>query len=300
MTWKKLAAAIAATFVITNSLMAPAAAFPASWRLLEALFTGGTPAIGRPRSIDLTETPDIITPRKTAVSSSTPHFKWNQVPQILSYRVILRGPSGILWETSVAGNEITYAGVPKLRSSVRYTLTVKTETYEDASGFVTVISPEDVSSSGTSFYVLAEADLAPLNENLAAIAGQDLTPLAIGLRQARLYREYDLMSDAIALLESLKERELDSGVLHRLLGELYLQVELSAQARAAFTQARAIALETGAAAEQADASVFLAHIAMGARNPEEAMIFLAEAQGLYRTLGDGEKAQAVADWLATL
>lgn len=297
---KRLSAIVATAVVITTSLGTPASAFPASWRLLDALFTGGTPAIGRPRSANLINTPYIITPRKTAVTDSAPDFKWHPVPNIASYRVTLRGPSGILWETLVQGSEIEYIGTPRLNAGVRYSLIVKTETYRDSNGFATEIAPEDVSSSRASFYMLPETEQIQLNEELIAAAGQGLTPLAIGIRQARIYRDHNLMGHAISLLESLKAEAIDSVVLHRLLGEMYLQVELSTYAHSAFTQARSVALETGSLSGQADASVFLAHIAIGNRNPEKATEFLEEAYGLYQAIGDGVKAQAVADWLAAL
>lgn len=301
---KQLVAATTAVLIVLSSWTTPAVAVP-GWRFLRELFSGGEPEVGSPRSGIYTDIPYVIAPRKTAILNSTPQFQWNPVLNAASYTVILRGPDGILWEeTGLEDNEITYPGVPALEPNVRYALTIRAE-IEAESGAQSTIASTDEGIPGLSFYLLPEANLAQLNTDLEGNVAAALTALAAGLEKAQTYRDYNLMSEAIALLESLKENATaedttDSVALYRLLGELYLQVGLNTQARDAFTQAQTLALETANLGEQADVSAFLAYLALGTRERDKAIQLLNEAQTLYSDLGDEDKANATADWLATL
>ena len=296
---KQLAAITTAILIVSSSWGPPAVAVP-GWRFLRELFSGGDPEVGSPRNGIDTNIPYVITPRKTAILDSTPRFEWNPVPNATSYNVTLRGPNGILWEDTVTeASTITYPGSPALEPNIKYALTIRTEV-DEASGLPSTVASTDEGIPGLSFYVLPEADRAQLTIALDAIAAEDLTSLAVNLERAKTYRDYSLMSDAIALLESLKGEYPDSVALYRLLGELYLQVRLNTQARDAFTQVQALASVTQNFAEQADANVFLAYLALGSREPNTAIQLLNEAQALYSDLGDEDKASATADWLATL
>ncbi|MEO0536544.1 MAG: hypothetical protein AAF215_22030 [Cyanobacteria bacterium P01_A01_bin.123] len=294
---KQLATAVITILLVGNSLIMPAMAVP-GWRFLRELFTGGQPQVGSPRGGTRSDIPYVITPRRTAILGSTPQFQWNPVPSASTYTVTLRGPDGVLWETVAETSEIAYAGSPALEFDVQYSLIIKTQLNSGTSN-PTIISSADEGLPGLSFYRLPEADVERLEADLGAIAAQNLTPLDADLARARLYRDYNLMSDAIALLENLSDASIQSVALYRLLGELYLQVNLNTRAGNAFTQTRALALDTGNLAEQADANVFLAHLALGTRNPDEAVRLLNEAQALYLRLNHEAEAEAIANWLAT-
>lgn len=295
---KYLIAAAIALLITSHSWIAPVAAIP-GWQFIRELFTGGEPGIVGSRVGNRSDIPYLITPRKTAILTPTPRFQWHPVSMASSYTVTLRGPNGILWETTVAENQVTYTGSRTLEPDLRYSLVVRTEVSRDTGGPMTVASTDE-GLPGLAFYVLPEAEVSQLNRDLAAVADEDLSALEANIMRARVYREYNLMSDAIALLESHSTTGENSVAVYRLLGELYLQVGLNLRARTAFSQARELALETGERSEQADANAFLAHIALGERDPDTAIQLLNEAQALYVELDDPIKAKEVSDWLEAL
>lgn len=291
-----LAAAALATVIVGTSWISPVMAIP-GWQFIRELFSGGEPGIVGSRGGIRGDIPYLITPRKTAVLSSTPSFQWNAVATASSYTVTLWGPDGILWETIARTNRIDYPAFPPLEPGTNYALTVKTEHQQGNNGPVAVASTDE-GVPGLGFSVLTETDTVQLARQLEAIAS-DLDPVVAGLERARIYREYALMGEAIRLLESLRVDAPDSIECHRLLGELYLQISLNRRARSMFTRSRSLATEAGDLAEQADASVFLAHIALSDRDSETAIQLLTEAQTLYSTVNNPSKRDAVIDWLAT-
>lgn len=294
---KKIVVVCILTIGIGHGLIAPATAIP-GWRFLRELITGSDPEVGNPRVGADPNIPYIISPRKTAILTPTPRFRWNSVTAASTYTVTLRGPDGIVWESVVEDHEIIYPGTPTLEPDIPYSLTIKTELSPGADG-VTTVTSTDEGIPGLSFYLLPQAEIDQLRLELATIAQQNLTPLEATLKQARLYRDYNLMDTAIALLESFRRERSCAIEISRLLGELYLQVSLNTFARDAFTEARRLASETENLVAQADASVFLAYLALGSQTSDEAIQLLHEAQTLYSSQNESEKAEAVADLLAT-
>ncbi|MEO0349471.1 MAG: hypothetical protein AAF282_05405 [Cyanobacteria bacterium P01_A01_bin.15] len=279
--------------VLGHGVITPAHAIP-GWQFIRELFSGGRPAVGSPRGGTRNDIPYIITPRKTAILTPVPEFRWHPVPRALSYTVTLRGPEGIVWTTTVAEPRITYGGEPALEPGVPYSLTVKAEAIAANS---TLTSTEE-GLPGLAFYLLPNEQRTQLMEAVGTLQPPDT--LAESLALAKTYRDYNLMGEAISLLERYSSAGTTSIELNRLLGELYLQVRLNRNARDVFEQARALAESAGDLRQQADINSFLAHIALGMRQPDEARQHLAEAEALYINLGDGAKADSVNAWLAVL
>ncbi|MEM1240721.1 MAG: hypothetical protein AAGI45_12845 [Cyanobacteria bacterium P01_H01_bin.26] len=279
--------------VLGHGVITPAQAIP-GWRFIRELFSGGRPAVGSPRGGTRNDIPYIIAPRKTAILTPVPEFQWHAVPRALAYTVTLRGPEGIVWTTTVSEPRVTYGGDPALEPGVSYSWIVKAEAIAANS---TLTSTEE-GLPGLSFYLLPNEQRTQLMEAVGSLQPPDT--LAESLALARIYRDYNLMGEAIALLERYRSTGATSIELNRLLGELYLQVRLNRDARHVFERARALAESAGDLGQQADSNAFLAHIALGMRQPDKARQYLAEAEALYVNLGDGAKADSVNAWLAVL
>lgn len=290
---KGLVTVAIAALVLGHGVITPAHAVP-GWRFIRELFSGGRPAVGSPRGGTRNDIPYIITPRKTAILTPVPEFQWHAVPRALAYTVTLRGPEGIVWTTTVTEPRVTYGGDQALKPGVPYSLTVKAEAIAANS---TLTSTEE-GLPGLSFYLLPNEQKIQLMETIETLQPPDTVAESLAL--AKTYRDYNIMGEAIALLERRRSEGATSIELNRLLGELYLQVRLNRDARNVFEQARALAESTDDLRHQADINAFLAHIALGMRQPDVARQYLAEAEALYVKVGDGAKADSVNAWLAVL
>ena len=268
-------------------------------QIIERILTGGEPLQGDPRSGTYEIIPYVITPRNTTILTHTPRFEWNPIPDALTYTVTLRGPHGvILWEDTFNDTSITYAGNPRLLPGVGYSITIEAEVAGEHGDRKTVRSTKE-GVAGLAFYLLPEVAERQLNVDLAAVEAMNLAPLEAALERANIYRNYDLMSNAIALLESTSQDVAASADLYRLLGELYLQIGLNTNAQTAFTEAKSLASATGDLTTEADVNVFLAYIALRERSSEETIRLLEEAQMFYQDSGANGRATLVTDLLTT-
>lgn len=278
----------------------PGNAIP-GWEFLRELFRGDEAQIGKTRTRE--DIPYLITPRRGAILDAQPQIIWNLVLPNTSYTVILRGKD-FLWETTVTGNTTTYTGTDPLVPGEFYTITITTATAETSPhGEEAISSALEGVSPNRYFYLLSEAERERLDTELAAIATDTgLSSVEVAVTRATLYQEYNLLSDAIAHLEDAWNKGETSLALYRLLGELYMQVELNRHAEPAFTELRTLALALGDRQAQADANSFLAYLLLDVRNPDEARQLqakqlLEEAEQLYRELGDDAKVQAITELL---
>lgn len=276
----------------------PGNAIP-GWEFLRELFRGDEAQIGKTRTRE--DIPYLITPRRGAILDAQPQIEWNLVLPNTSYTVILRGKD-FLWETTVTGNTTTYTGTDPLVPGEFYTITI---TAADVSphGEESISSALEGVLPNRYFYLLSDAERERLDIELAAIATDaSLSSVNVAVATATLYQEYNLLSDAITHLEDAWNKGETSLALYRLLGELYMQVELNRHAEPAFTELRKLALVLGDRQAQADANSFLAYLLLDVRNPGEATQLqakqlLEEAEQLYRELGDDAKVQAITELL---
>lgn len=154
--------------------------------------------------------PYIISPRRTLLLNGRPIIRWNPVKDATSYTVIVKGPSGYLWQNEVTENEVVYPGEPVLKPGVYYTIIV------DANTGASSLDDENLVQG---FEVINESDRLNL-QNAAATTEEE------SLKLAKLYRENSLRSEAIAILEKLATRGSDNEEIYQLLGKLYREIGL--------------------------------------------------------------------------
>lgn len=288
---------IAFSILIGFCLSLPAAALP-GLRFIRQLFTGGEPEIATPRADFNQNIPYIISPRKTAILTPAPHFEWNSVPTASQYTVTLRGPSGIVWQVTTENNEIIYSG-PLLEHSIKYALIIDAEVHEEPDKTV-IISSTLEGPYGLFFYILSQEEIERLSLELSAADDSELDLLNASLERVRIYRDYNLLSNAISLLEELKNQNYSSALMFRILGEIYLQTGLNSRSYSAFSYASDLAVETGDFQQVADINAFLAYLALARRDVDEAIRLLNHAKNIYSNLGSDYKVEEVVEWLEIL
>lgn len=135
---------------------------------------------------------------------------------------------------------------------------------------------------------------------IAKLKQLKLTQEAEGLGLAYLYQSYELKAEAIELLEGLIKRENQSAAVYQLLGDLYLQVGLSQQAKDPYLQALELAKQTEDIEEQAEAQVGLGEAYYGLGNKDKAVDLLNQAKMRYAALGDKSKVQELENRINSL
>lgn len=158
--------------------------------------------------------PYVISPRRTLLLNGRPIIRWNPVKDATSYTVIVKGPSGYLWQNEVTENEVFYPGEPILKPGVYYTIIV------DANTGASSLDDENLVQG---FEVINESDRLNLQNAAATI---EATTEEESLKLAKLYRENSLRSEAIAILEKLAATGSDNQEIYQLLGKLYREIGL--------------------------------------------------------------------------
>jgi hypothetical protein len=170
----------------------------------QAMVTGQTR--GGPRG------PILMAPRLGKIFGSNPVFEWDYhghegLVFVLSddqHREIFRAP--------VNGRRYSYPGdAPKLTPGKTY--------------FWTVYAELTAPATSAGFIVLADEQRSQVEERLAAIAGSD--PYQVELARARLFTEYRLWYDAIAIYTDLISRFPHEPIIYEERGTIYAQLPIT-------------------------------------------------------------------------
>ena len=265
------------------------------------------------------EIPFIISPRSTAVINNRPTLRWNSVSGVSRYRVSIedqRVGEGKDWTTEVSDSGMEYPNqlpgnspvkyievdyptdAPSLEPGVVYLAIVTTQEQVEATDtcrngwekqpedpFLCITSSTKDEGKGLGFYLVEENEAQQI-QKLAANIKQELAGEAQALALAHLYKENDLMMDAIVTLETLVEQGSQTTGIYRFLGNLYQEVQLSQLAEVRYTKAIELAKDSNDLVGQATAQFGLAKVlaARGAR--DEAIKIGTEAKDVYATLVD--------------
>ena len=286
----------------------------------------GCPLVARTQSGSITvravqnlKIPFIIAPRRTAVLDARPKIRWNPVSGVSQYTVSLkeRGVSQEIWTTKVSDRtpvsdrtlagavkyiELDYpADAPSLEPEVDYQIIVTTQKQVEATDncpkdwlkqldrpTVCLISSTRDTGRGLGFYLLSQDKIQQV-QKLAAEIEREFDGEAKALALAHLYRENNLMMDAIATLKDLLKQGNHTTGVYRFLGELYQQSELNQLAELQYVRAIELAKDARDLVGQASAQSSLAEI-LAAKNANQKAIEIAqEAKNAYEILGDTAK-----------
>lgn len=176
-------------------------------------------------------TPVVLSPRKTKLLSANPTLRWTPVKGASAYKVEVRGEDvkhRLDWSTMITqSTELFYPKTaPHLESDVDYKLIVAAN---DRRG-----SPSNGRFLG--FSLLSSNDRKAVLKKQKQIEHLQLAAGPTQFLIARLYADHQLYAEAIERLEVISQTFKEAAV-KRLLGDLYMRVELARQAEADYLTA---------------------------------------------------------------
>ncbi|WP_017711350.1 tetratricopeptide repeat protein [Prochlorothrix hollandica] len=244
--------------------------------------------------------PYALSPRKSAIRAVQPLLRWNPVPGATRYQVTLMGIDNN-WSTETSETQVRYSGEIPLEEGLPYVIRVKTDTGVSAQ-----------QPSSLLFWRIDAETEATIAAAEAELDTQDLSPLGNLLARVELYRQFELFSEAIDLLnawvteetatpqtpDSATDPQADPPVpavsvpavsVQQLLGELHQTIGLNQLALDHYSQALALAQTQADLPGQAQAQWDQAEALWLLGRKEDSAAAWRVAQDLYRTWGDEEQ-----------
>ncbi len=231
----------------------------------------------------------IISPRNTDLLTNRPLLRWNPVAGTTRYIVKIEG-SGLNWQTETNNTQIIYPGEPPLQQGKRYRLVVTTDKGVSS----------DNKQGNLRFSLLETQKVELVRSEIAKIQQQKLGQEAEGLALAYLYQSNELKAEAIELLEKLVKQKSQTIGVYQLLGNLYLQIDLSSQAKDNYSKALELAQKAQDIEAKAEAQVGLGEANNGLEKTKEAKEWLEKAKANYLTLGDDSQAEKLEQRIAEI
>jgi hypothetical protein len=176
----------------------------------------GTSSISGLRSGDKSTALVATSPCQTKVRDARPTFRWSAEDPSLELNVVLYHESGVHWQSTVSGvTSVAYpTDAPALVPGVSYSWTLETAD--------PLVSPP-LRTPASFFEVIAAADVATLEKDLASIDAKKPGPTTYHLLRASLYFDRGLVADAIAETQAAVATDPDNPSLHAILGRLYAE-----------------------------------------------------------------------------
>lgn len=231
--------------------------------------------------------PLVLSPRMTKLLSEHPLLRWTEAKGSTVYYLAVRGPE-LLWTKKVVSKtELLYPDdAPKLESGQQYKLIVAVDAEH---------SSEIEEANGLGFSVL------PSKERKTVLAEQGQLE-HLGLEEgptqyliARLYASHGLNAEAIQKLEN-DAKSFQVAATERLLGELYLRVQLPRQAESHYLKSLSLSQNEQDEEGQMQCHLALATIYLKAlgnagavREHLEAAIAIADKVGDDRSIQEDRK-----------
>ena len=176
----------------------------------------GSGSISGLRSGEKASTLVPLSPVQTKVRNATPTFSWRIEDESLELRFTLYNESGVHWQSDIAdASSLAYpASAPALSPGVSYSWTLETTD--------PMVSPP-LRTTAAFFEVIAPADVASLDKELAEIDAEKPGEVTYRLMRASLFFDRGLVEDAIDETETALASDPDNASLHAILGRLYAE-----------------------------------------------------------------------------
>jgi hypothetical protein len=169
---------------------------------------------------DLIGIPYLISPRATRIVDSKPIIQWNPVSNIEEYTIQLIG-GNITWTETSDKPYIEYSGRRSLQPDVWYSVIVTTDDGR---------SSKDEEIAGIGFSPINEAQVETLQDAIYRINSMDIREESKPLAIAHLYIRFNLISDAIDLLNQMIDNGYSSSAIQLTLAEQYSSIGLYIEA----------------------------------------------------------------------
>ena len=234
--------------------------------------------------------PYVISPRATSLLTDKPMLRWNGATGANRFRVTVRG-GNLNWTAVFSRTQACQRGICELvypinkplQPEVSYKLVVEANTNR---------SSEEDTTNGLGFKVIEAMEAREIKRMQRRLERQQqgISEETKALFLANRYAEYNLMAEAIEILEALP-REKKIPQVYRLLGDLYLQIGLILEAEEQYTEAVKLAGGRENLVELATAKVGLGEVNYARSQIEEGISLLEEAQQIYEELGDIQRVE---------
>ena len=239
------------------------------------------------------------------VSVGNPILRWPLVEEATAYslrvwdcgQAVFNCTDEAIWEETVEGLEVPYNG----------------PTLEPGRNYLLEVSAVDGSSPSLAYLTLRRLDegqAAVLQAAVEKLETAEVSAEVRALALARIYLEVaerdtlppegvGLILEAIPRMEAVAA-ESTTPYVHRLLGDLYLQVGLLDAAQMAYEMVLSLSEQSDDLMSRAAAQVGLANVAAARGERSMAEIWLQQSRVNYVLLGEGERKELVEDWLQKL
>ena len=230
--------------------------------------------------------PYVVRPRNTALMGNQPQLQWHPLPGVDSYTVTLISDDGRdRLPVEVSGDQVEWpADWPPMEARATYVLVVEGAGARSDKG--------NEQHAGLGFWLLDEADAEVVSTLESQLRARPVSPTAMPLLVAELYRGHDLHAEAAELLEGLATSS-GSAPVWLALGQTYLATGLASETTSALDEAMAVARATGQQDVEAAVRVGLALTARLQDDAATADAHLRAARLLYEQIGDRDGLEQV-------
>ncbi|WP_339394273.1 tetratricopeptide repeat protein [Nostoc sp. UHCC 0870] len=192
---------------------------------------GDCPKIKGP---DEDDAPTLITPHGVAILNSRPTISWIDSPMATSYIVQIEG-KGVNWSVEIQDTQLPYPqDQPALQPGNVYNLNV-------------IVKQGDEPKTATSsvFALIAQQRAEKVQGIIKRLEELNMPQDELAIDANYVYGAENLLNKAIEVLESQVKSGSQNPTVYRLLGERYLEVNLSDLAKQAYTKAIRLAQKKG-------------------------------------------------------
>ena len=243
--------------------------------------------------------PYIISPLDTQILTDKPTLRWNRATGANSFTVTLHNGE-LKWTVEVSPEQVCQENVckltypsdkPPLQPGVSYTLLVKANTKNTNRS-----SAEDTPPG----FRRLDAQKAEEVETIAKqIKEENLPATAKTIKLADHYSEYNLIAEAIEILEGLPKDE-KSVAVYRRIGDLYRWIGLIRKAEVAYNEAIELPQVAENTQELAAVKRGLGEVKFDLDDKNEAIRLLEEAKTDYEKLGDAQQVEELEKRIAEI
>ena len=229
---------------------------------------------------------------QTLLLVDRPFLTWAEIPGADSYEVKIKAGEEIVWEKTLQGTSVQYDREP-LFPKFFYDLEVKAIGIDKPPYQIKVrlVDP-----------AIADIVKAKVNE----INKEDISEEAKILVLVEYYLQEQesiasgFLFDALLPLEQLVGNGDKTPVIHRLLGDIYLKLGRSTEAKESYQTAISLAEPIGNLTQIAEAQLGLAHVAVSEGNLSEGKEWLTKVRDTYGLIANKERLDLIQGWLSEL
>lgn len=192
----------------------------------------------------------LFVPYSSTVANGRPSLVWEAKPTAEQYTVELVLGQKLLWKQTVKGNSMPYPKENPLEPGKAYLIRISA-----------LRGHQTISQNVSVLNRVSTQKVQMLKSTFASIDALPISDVEKAMDKDQIYLSQGLLSKSIEILKTQYEQDRYNPVVHRLLGDRYMNAGLPKQAQAYFQEAQALAVKQRQMKELAKAQAGLAEIA---------------------------------------